>query len=91
KTEVTAETDKKLHQLTYYIGNWWDLAKELGLTDPEIDRIREDHSTSRERCYNVLCSWKKKNTKAGWVKKILQACQDAGVDHMDKIAAIFKG
>ncbi|KAK3582674.1 hypothetical protein CHS0354_031085 [Potamilus streckersoni] len=73
-------------------GDWWNLAKELGLTDAEIERIKADHSTSQKQCYNALCHWKKKNydTRGYWVKRLLQACRDAKVDHMDKVEEIFK-
>ena len=68
----------RTHQVAKLIGNWEDIAQELGLTDPEIKAIQKDGHDEPERRKMMLNEWIQKNGSDATFHVLIEACRAVG-------------
>ncbi|KAK3607203.1 hypothetical protein CHS0354_008888 [Potamilus streckersoni] len=81
-----APTDQELLKLSKCVARWWELAKELGLSDAKIAQIKADHNLSVvEQCYQALKAWKNDQygKDEGKLGRLVLACKEASVDQAE--------
>lgn len=80
-------TDKELLLVSKHIGADFELlGVSLGLTNPQIEHIRMNHSFSvQTQIFQMLIAWKNKEGRQATVWKFLEAVRDSslGVDSVE--------
>ncbi|XP_066290314.1 receptor-interacting serine/threonine-protein kinase 2-like [Branchiostoma lanceolatum] len=80
-------TNKILQAVSADIGREWKkLARELDLTEPQIDQVQYDyhHEGLLEITYQMLIKWKQQNGKQATVGKLAQAFGNIGKGYLAK-------
>eukprot|EP00058_Branchiostoma_floridae_P026827 XP_002612318.1 hypothetical protein BRAFLDRAFT_80066 [Branchiostoma floridae] len=80
-------TNKMFQAVSAHIGREWKkLARELDLTEPQIDQVQYDyhHEGLLEITYQMMIKWKQQNGKQATVGKLAQAFGNIGKGYLAK-------
>ncbi|XP_019629560.1 PREDICTED: receptor-interacting serine/threonine-protein kinase 3-like isoform X1 [Branchiostoma belcheri] len=80
-------TNKMLQVVASHIGrDWKKLARELDMTEPQIDQIQYDyhHEGLQEITYQMMIKWKQQNGKRATVGKLAQAFSNIDKGYLAK-------
>ncbi|XP_053402194.1 uncharacterized protein LOC123548536 [Mercenaria mercenaria] len=74
-------TDIEINRIAQKIGkDYQSLGRELGLTQPEIERLEMDHGTSLNRIHGMLHQWRSKALDEATFRQLKQAMHAIGME-----------
>lgn len=64
--------------------DWVNVGRNLNISDPTLDNIKEDYSNQAERVYQMLCLWLQGNGREATYEVLETALGDAGLKDLQE-------